>query len=181
MGGLEGYSTDLNQLGRLHLSSRFFRPVHLKCNQPSQLVQSADLQRPSLVMHCGQIQTLGPGLCSMPAQRRSSLSSESGTCLVVRRFKNTTQSLATVFSYIKIDGKSVPTVQNPCIIGVTLDPLFNFGAHVKQLKEKVNNRNNILKALAGPSWGKEKETLITTYKAIGGSWSTTRPQSGLRS
>ena len=40
---------------------------------------------------------------------------------------------------------------------------------MKHLKEKVNNRNNILKALAGTSWGKEKETLLTTYKAIGGS------------
>ena len=41
------------------------------------------------VMHSGQIQTLGPGFGSMPARRRSSLSSESGTCLVVRHFKNT--------------------------------------------------------------------------------------------
>ena len=89
------------------------------------------------------------------------------------------KSSATVFSTwgnekqavldIKIDGKAVPRVQNPCILGVTFDPLFNFGTHVKHLKEKVNNRNNILKALAGTSWGKEKETLLTTYKAIGGS------------
>ena len=89
VGGAGGVQHGPTQLGRLRLSSRFFRPVHLKCNQPLQLVQSADLQRPSLVMHCGQIQTLGPGFGSMPARMRSSLSSESGTCLVVRHFKNT--------------------------------------------------------------------------------------------
>ena len=38
----------------------------------------------------------------------------------------------------------------PSILGVTFDQLFNFEAHMKHLKEKINNRN-ILKALAGTS------------------------------
>ena len=33
--------------------------------------------------------------------------------------------------------------------------------------ERVSSRNNILKALAGTSWGKQKETLLMTYKAVG--------------
>ena len=32
---------------------------------------------------------------------------------------------------------------------------------------RVSSSNNILKSLAGTSWGQQKETLLTTYKAIG--------------
>ena len=58
---------------------------------------------------------------------------------------------------IKIKGNPVPTVENPTILGVTLDPLFNFGGHAKKIKENIGTRNNVLKTLAGSSWGKEKE------------------------
>ena len=33
--------------------------------------------------------------------------------------------------------------------------------------ERVSSRNNIIKALAGTSWGQQKETLLMTYKAFG--------------
>ena len=35
------------------------------------------------------------------------------------------------------------------------------------MAERVSGRNNILKALAGTSWGQQKETLLMTYKAVG--------------
>ena len=34
------------------------------------------------------------------------------------------------------------------------------------MEERVSGRNNILKALAGTSWGQKKEILLMTYKAI---------------
>ena len=68
---------------------------------------------------------------------------------------------------IIIDGAAVPTVQDPKILGVTLDPMMSFKHHVKAMKDKINNRTNILKALAGSTWGKDKEVLATTYSAIG--------------
>ena len=67
---------------------------------------------------------------------------------------------------INIAGTAVPTVQDPKILGVTFDPLLNFKNHAANIKAKVNKRTNILKALAGSSWGKEKEVLKTTYTAI---------------
>ena len=67
---------------------------------------------------------------------------------------------------INIAGTAVPTVQDPKILGVTLDPLLTFKNHAMNTKAKVIKRNNILKALAGSSWGKEKEVLKTTYTAI---------------
>ena len=35
------------------------------------------------------------------------------------------------------------------------------------MAERVSGRNNTLKALAGTSWGQQKETLLMTYKAVG--------------
>ena len=66
---------------------------------------------------------------------------------------------------IHIDGSKVPTLKNPKILGVTLDPLLTFKAHADLLKVRVNSRTNILKALAGSSWGMDTETLLTTYSA----------------
>lgn len=68
---------------------------------------------------------------------------------------------------ISINGSAVPTTQNPKILGVTFDPMLTFEEHTTIIKDRVNKRNNILKALAGTTWGKDKETLLTTYQAIG--------------
>ena len=70
---------------------------------------------------------------------------------------------------IKVNNKPVPTIKNPTILGVTLDPMLTFKAHADKLREKITKRTNILKALAGTTWGKDKETLLTTHKAISGS------------
>ncbi len=68
---------------------------------------------------------------------------------------------------IEIAGEKVPTVKKPKILGVTFDGLLSFREHTKQLKSNIQSRNNILKALAGTSWGKEKEVIVNTYKATG--------------
>ena len=47
------------------------------------------------------------------------------------------------------------------------DNLLSFKQHTKDLKAKVQTRNNILKALTSSDWGKDKETITNTYKAIG--------------
>lgn len=68
---------------------------------------------------------------------------------------------------IFLDGQKVPTVKDPKILGVVFDNLFTFKHHTKHIKEKLQKRNNILKALTGSSWGKEKEIITDTYKALG--------------
>ena len=67
---------------------------------------------------------------------------------------------------IKIGQHTVPTTKNPKILGVTLDSLHTFKAHSNNTLNKIRKRNSVLKALAGSSWGKDKELLTTTYKAI---------------
>ena len=68
---------------------------------------------------------------------------------------------------VHINGDPIPTVNNPRILGVTFDNLLTFSHHAKDICNKVSRRNRVLRALAGTSWGKDKEILVTTYKAIG--------------
>ena len=94
-------------------------------------------------------------------------------CLIISPSKST----ATLFSTfgnemnlelpIHINGDKIPTVKKPKILGVTLDTTFSFKHHADNLKQKMSTKNNILKALAGSTWGQEKETILTSYKAIG--------------
>ena len=67
---------------------------------------------------------------------------------------------------IRIDGQEVPTVKKPKILGITFDNLLSFRQHAQDLKSKLHTKNNVLKALSGSNWGKEKEVMVTTYKAI---------------
>ena len=57
--------------------------------------------------------------------------------------------------------------RTPNILGVILDTSFAFHHHCEYVANSVSKRNNILKALAGTSWGQQKETLLMTYKAVG--------------
>jgi hypothetical protein len=67
---------------------------------------------------------------------------------------------------LQINNITIPTVTNPKILGVTFDPKLNFGTHVKNTIDKAKKSLNILKALTTRQWGKNKETLITTYNTI---------------
>ena len=67
---------------------------------------------------------------------------------------------------LTINNVIIPTVKNPKILGLTLDPSFNFGDHSKITKEKADSSIRILKALTSTSWGKQKETLLATYKTL---------------
>ena len=66
-----------------------------------------------------------------------------------------------------IKGEKNPVCKNPRKLGVTFDGMMKFTQHAKITGDKVQSRNNILKKLAGTTWGCSKETLTTSYKAIG--------------
>ena len=66
-----------------------------------------------------------------------------------------------------IEDSRLPLVQCPNILGVHMDTSLSFNNHSSHVAEKVSGRNNILEALAGTSWGQQKETLLMTYKAVG--------------
>ena len=57
---------------------------------------------------------------------------------------------------------SIPTVPNPKILGVVLDSSLKFAKHAEEVFKQFKGRNRILRAVAGTTWGKSKETVATT-------------------
>ena len=68
---------------------------------------------------------------------------------------------------VRIEGHELPLVQQPKLLGVKFDSLHTFAHHAAYCNTKLRQRNNILKKLAGTTWGCSREILLTTYKAIG--------------
>ena len=60
----------------------------------------------------------------------------------------------------------LPLERCPKILGVILDQSFSFHKHCTYVSDRIDKRNKLLKALAGSSWGQEKETLLLTYSAL---------------
>ena len=67
-----------------------------------------------------------------------------------------------------------------------MDPSISFHKHCNYVSDRIDKRNNMLKALAS-SWGQDKETLLLTYNALGKSiasyaepvWSTNASDSSV--
>ena len=78
------------------------------------------------------------------------------------------KSTATLFTKTQLDlvigNQHIPTFTRPKILGVTFDNMLTFCAHGKSVQNKMQGRTNILKSLAGSSWGKDKETLTIHTK-----------------
>ena len=60
-----------------------------------------------------------------------------------------------------------PVEPHPKILGVTFDPLLKFHRHAEMVRNRVKRNNNVLKCLGSNRIGQQKETLLTTYKALG--------------
>ena len=89
---------------------------------------------------------------------------------------NPTKSSCTLFTpdpkeqetqiQLTINNQTIPTIKHPKILGVTYDPKLTFNEHAKITRTTASKTINILKALTSVTWGKQKETLVATYKAI---------------
>ena len=67
---------------------------------------------------------------------------------------------------LQINNTQLPTVKEPKILGLTLDPKLTYTGHVRKTVTKAKNTLKALKALTTTHWGKSKETLLVTYKTI---------------
>ena len=69
-----------------------------------------------------------------------------------------------------------------------LDPSISFHKHCYYVSDRIDKRNNMMKALVGSSWGQDKQTLMLTYNALGKSiasyaapvWSTNASDSSFK-
>ena len=64
---------------------------------------------------------------------------------------------------ITLEDTQPPLERSLKILGVILDPSISFHKHCNYVSDRIDKRNNMLKALAGASWGQDKET----YNALG--------------
>ena len=67
---------------------------------------------------------------------------------------------------VSLHNTVLPLERNPCILGVTFDPHFTFSPHISSIISRASPRLNILRALAGTTWGASKETLLVTFKSL---------------
>ena len=82
----------------------------------------------------------------------------------VTLFSSQTRELNTQLT-IPLNNTNLPMEKRPKILGVTFDPTLTFCAHVDDIARRARQRLSILKALAGSTWGQQKETLLVTYRA----------------
>ena len=59
---------------------------------------------------------------------------------------------------ITLEDTQLPLERSPKILGVIMDPSLSFHKHCSYVSDRIDKRNNLLKALVGSSWGQEKDT-----------------------
>jgi hypothetical protein len=57
---------------------------------------------------------------------------------------------------IMVNGQRVPLVKHPKILGVIHDTMYTFSQHISHATTKARKSLNVLKALAGSTWGHYK-------------------------
>ena len=67
---------------------------------------------------------------------------------------------------LQINNTTLSTNKELKILGLTLDPKLTFSKHIQNTTLKAKQKMHIMKALTTTHWGKSKETLNITYKAI---------------
>ena len=67
---------------------------------------------------------------------------------------------------LNINNKALPMALQRKILGLTLDPKFTCNAHIQNIATHAQKPLQVIKALTGTTWGKQKETLVATYKAV---------------
>ena len=68
---------------------------------------------------------------------------------------------------VKLADQVLPLEKKPRVLVVMLDTQLTFTQHCNNIVLKVQQCNNVLKALVGSTWDCDKETLLATYQAIG--------------
>ena len=67
---------------------------------------------------------------------------------------------------LTINNKALPMATHPKVLGLTLDPKLTYITHIHNISVQAHTPLQIIKALTATGWGKQKETLMATYKAV---------------
>ena len=67
---------------------------------------------------------------------------------------------------LTINNKALPMATHPNVLGLTSDPKLTYSTHHINISVQAHKPLQIIKALTATGWGKQKETLMATYKAV---------------
>ena len=67
---------------------------------------------------------------------------------------------------LNINNKALPMALHPKVLGLTLDPKLKYDTHIQNIATHAQKPLQVIKALTGTTWGKQKETLVATNKAV---------------
>ena len=67
---------------------------------------------------------------------------------------------------LKIHNNALPMATHPKVLGLTLDPKPTYSTPIHNISVHAHKPLQIIKALTAAGWGKQKETLMATYKAV---------------
>ena len=67
---------------------------------------------------------------------------------------------------ILIHGELASATKCPEFLGVTFDPRLSFRPHVDKVCKKICSRNNVMRAVAGATWGWGRQSLRSIYIAL---------------
>ena len=67
---------------------------------------------------------------------------------------------------LKINNTTLRMVAHPKVLGITLDPILTYSTHIHNISEQAFKPLQIIKPFTARRWGKQKETLMSAYKAL---------------
>ena len=65
---------------------------------------------------------------------------------------------------LNINNTALPMALHPKVLGLTLDPMLTYNAHIQNIATHAQKPLQVIKTFTGTTWGKQKETLVATYR-----------------
>ena len=84
----------------------------------------------------------------------------------IKHIRNTRVSRIPTFDEPATNNKALPITTHAKVLGLTLDPKLTYSTHIHNISVQAHKPLQIIKALTATGWGKQKETLMATYKAV---------------
>ena len=67
---------------------------------------------------------------------------------------------------LKINNITLPMATHPKVLGLTFYPKLKYSIHIHNISVQAHKPLQMIKALTATGWGKPKEILKNTYKAV---------------
>ena len=67
---------------------------------------------------------------------------------------------------LKINNTALRMATHPKVLGLTLDQKLTYSTHIHNISVQSHNPLQMIKAPTATGWGKQKETLMSTYKSV---------------